>query len=506
MRLIAQGGMGTIYEGRHIGTGKRCAVKLLSSPGLNKDIDLVRRLFREARACSVLEHEHVVQVFDSGIDSESGQAFIVMELLPGDDLERILKQSAPLEPSVAARIMLQAATGMAKAHRIGILHRDLKPANLFVSLRDSGEVVVKILDFGVAKVRVEDSLDISSGSLTRTGRLLGTPLYMSPEQIRNEGQLDTRSDVWSLGVVLFEMLSGTLPYSRKRSFGELMVSILAADLPLLQDVAPWVDPELARVTHRAMSRALDLRYRDAEQLRQALAALLPGGARLEQREVQTVPRRQKAQTAVRLSLPSPDLLRAGSAPPVETAPRVAPRQAGLLALAGGLGVLAALGWGGVMGLRGGPAVVRDASTAPVATASPASAKKLSATQSSAAQAVPGSKTHSVRVGQGVKVEVRGVPFAVQNGQVFITGVVGETFAIRLRQGARVSDLNLVLAERGPEPEKLELPAPVRRGRLGPASADALRPSEPPVQASEPPTEAPPRIELTETTDEFDRVE
>lgn len=470
VRMIAQGGMGTIYQARQIRTGERCALKLLNSPGVNQDPALVRRLFREARACSVLDHEHVVSVFDSGIDQESGHAYIAMEFLPGSDLEKVIKQKAPLEPSVAARILLQAATGMAKAHQIGILHRDLKPANLFLSGGESGEVVVKILDFGVAKVRVEDSLDVSAGSLTRTGRLLGTPLYMSPEQVRNEGPLDARSDVWSLGVVLFEMLTGMLPYSRKQSFGDLMVSILSRDLPPLQDLAPWVDPKLAEIAHRAMSRSLELRYRDADKLREALAVLLSDGPALRQHEVQGVSRCGREQTATRLSSLSEDHLRVSTRElPVTPARAQSPRLRSLM-IAGGLGVVSAL----ALGLGAGS---RTASTG----------SSLLSRIAERSPALPAPKqrttnTYTVRVDPGVDVEVRGAPATVRNGQLALTGSLGETFAIRLRQGTRIKDVELVLLPQGPVPDTLELP---KLGSWPSSRAPAHAGSAPNLPAADP---------------------
>lgn len=491
--------MGTVYEGRHIGTGKRCAIKLLSSPSLNKDLEVVRRFFREARACSALENDHVVEVFDSGIDPESGHPYMVMELLRGEDLEQILKRNAPLEPSVAARLVLQAATGMAKVHETGILHRDIKPANLFLSLRDSGEVVVKILDFGVAKVRVESSLEISSGTLTRTGRLLGTPLYMSPEQIRGHGELDARTDVWSLGVVLFEMLTGASPYSRKSSFGELMVSILTTDLPLLQDVAPWVDPDLAAVTHRALSRALDQRYADAGALRQALASLLPEGSRVLDNEIQSVSERRRTRVASRLSLPAAELSRmTASAPAVETTARSPRRELGVLALAGSLGVLVALATGGVMRARTPLPPVASTTALPLS-----SQTAVDSVDAAVAVSAAEARTYLVPVAAGVQVEVEGAPVPIENGLVSITGKPGRTFQVRLRQGSLASDVKLVLGADGPVPDRLELAA--RRGSIRTPNANPSPNSDPPaaVTTHTSTNTAPIQIVLEESTKEFD---
>src|SRR5262245_41262119 len=152
VREIGRGGMGAIWEARNQTTLKRCAVKLLQSTEVASNQEMVKRFFREAQASSVVESEHVVSVFDSGFDVETGHPYLVMEMLSGEDLEHVLKRHGALDPHAAAKIALQAATGLAKAHAQGVVHRDIKPGNLFLSQRDSGELLVKILDFGIAKV------------------------------------------------------------------------------------------------------------------------------------------------------------------------------------------------------------------------------------------------------------------------------------------------------------------------------------------------------------------
>src|SRR5262245_50655934 len=172
--------------------------------------------------------------------------YMVMELLQGQDLDAWMKQLGAMPPLVAARIVLQAATGLAKSHALGIVHRDIKPANLFLAERENGELCVKLLDFGVAKVRMQH-FQVTQAGLTQTGSILGTPTYMSPEQAKGRSGIDARSDVWSLGVVLYELLSGGSPYPQASTLGELILSICSDDIPLLQDRAPWVPPELAEI-------------------------------------------------------------------------------------------------------------------------------------------------------------------------------------------------------------------------------------------------------------------
>ena len=309
VRLVGLGGMGAVYEGRNAATLKRVAVKILNSPELAQSPQVVKRFFREARASSVIESDHVVQVFDSGTDPNTGHPYMVMELLNGQDLEHTLQHYGALAPLPAAKLVLQAATGLAKAHEQGIVHRDIKPANLYLTNRENGELVIKILDFGIAKVKMEALSETASG-MTREGSMLGTPLYMSPEQAKGSTQIDARSDVWSLGVVLYELLCGTLPYADASSLGELMVHIITSDIPLLQDKAPWVPPELAEICHRAMSRDINKRFANAAELRDAIAALIPDGARMTAAVLVGITTEQRAFVAPRLQLTGDGMLKA----------------------------------------------------------------------------------------------------------------------------------------------------------------------------------------------------
>src|SRR5688572_22234464 len=309
LSLLGMGGMGAVYEGRNAATLKRVAVKVLLSPELAQHQQVVKRFFREAQASSVIESDHIVQIFDSGSDPQTGFPYMVMELLNGEDVEHTIKKFSALQPLAAAKVILQAATGLAKAHEAGIVHRDIKPANLFITKRDSGDLVVKLLDFGIAKVKMEGYSEASAG-LTRTGSMLGTPLYMSPEQAKGSSGIDARSDVWSLGCVLYELLCGQLPYGDASSLGELMVSIITADIPLLQDKAPWVPPELAEVAHRAMSRDLARRFQNAGEMRDALAALVQDGSRITGDMLVGLSAEQRAFVAPRLQMTDDGMLRA----------------------------------------------------------------------------------------------------------------------------------------------------------------------------------------------------
>jgi serine/threonine protein kinase len=205
-RLIAQGGMGVVYEAQHEIVRRRFAVKFLL-PDYARRRESLARFHREAEAAGALENEHIASAVDFGIATD-GSPFIVMEYLVGENLAALLDREGRLCVGRATHLCVQACQGAEAAHAAGILHRDLKPKNLFVGRRDDGTDLLKILDFGIAKLQ----LVRYDHTTTDTGTLIGTPAYMSPEQARGERALDARSDVYALGTILFEMLSGELPH------------------------------------------------------------------------------------------------------------------------------------------------------------------------------------------------------------------------------------------------------------------------------------------------------
>lgn len=471
LRLLGQGGMGAVYEARHLSTLKRCAVKLLLSPELAGHAGMVKRFVIEAKASSVIESEHVVDVFDSGTDPESNLPFMVMELLRGEDLEQVVKRLGPLDPGVVTKIALQAATGLSKAHALGIVHRDIKAANLFLSERDSGELVVKVLDFGIAKVKMEQFHESSHG-LTRTGSLLGTPLYMSPEQAQGAPGIDARTDVWSLGAVMFELLCGETPFALSRSLGELMVNIITGQVPPIQARAPWVSPELAAIVHRAMARDPAARFSDAGALQSALAALVDG-SRLDATTLAAVPDDVRARPAPRLEL-------SGDIAPSATSPATSVTRPGTSdGRSAGRGI--ALGAGALLlGAAALAAVVfaaRGERTPIVADATP------SVRPSAAAQ----ERTGVLEVAPpGVVVTIDGRVAEVSDGGVRLTGPVGAVSTVRLSLGAVAVEERVAVTATGLLPGRVELELP-------PATQPA-RPVAPPVAKSRPdtkPTVAPP---------------
>jgi serine/threonine protein kinase len=273
---------------------------------------------------------------------------LVMEYLEGEDVEATKARLGAMNPSACLKIVLQAAIGLARAHGAGIIHRDIKPANLFLTTNDGGDLIVKILDFGIAKIKVDRLLGTSTG-ITRSQVLLGTPLYMSPEQCKGAAKIDARSDVWSLGVVLWELLSGASPFRQPRSLGALMASIITEELPLIQDLAPWVSSPVAELVHQAMSRDIEKRYGSAAELRDALLRVTPGGPHLQAAMLGRVGLEERSTLAARYELRDKALL---SPSPLELAatfnlqPRLrGPRRLGIVALAVAFGVLVAAGLG-----------------------------------------------------------------------------------------------------------------------------------------------------------------
>jgi serine/threonine protein kinase len=475
IRLLGQGGMGAVYEGRNASTLKRCAVKVLVSPEMAQHGEAVKRFFREARASSVIESDHIVQIFDSGSDPKTGFPYMVMELLNGEDLEHVLRRFGALQPLVAAKLMLQATMGLAKAHEHQTVHRDIKPANIYLTRRESGELVVKILDFGIAKVKMEKFSETSSG-LTRDGSMLGTPLYMSPEQAKGQPNIDVRSDVWSLGIVLYELLSGSLPWSEANSLGELMVAIITADLPLIQDKAPWVPPELAEITHKAISRDINKRFQNAGELRDALAAIVPDGARITPDMLLGVDPNRRAYVAPRLQMTDDGMLKAttrtGLAVTQTQAPKKKSSASALIAAVFGLVVL---GGGGAAAML---AKKSQTEATPASAPEPLPPIIKSVIVTERVQAEVEKKTFDLIViaPPDVVVTVDDQQASLAGDKLTISGTPGATRRIKLTLGEQTHEQTIAVTESGLLPPRVELKkqvaAPARPAGARPGAAAA----------------------------------
>ncbi|WP_437746995.1 serine/threonine-protein kinase [Sorangium sp. So ce1504] len=302
IRLLGQGGMGAVYEAEHVETGERIALKCIDGtlvvPGKNG----LQRFQREVKAMGAIDTEHTVRVLDAGTDPERKVPFMVMELLEGEDLQHLIDRVGSLEPDTALRIAAQVCLGLQKAHEARVVHRDIKPANLFLARRADGEIVVKILDFGIAKIKPEPSQGGPTTGLTRTGGILGSPLYMSPEQARGLSDIDYRTDIWSLGMVLYVSLAGALPHEHISAFGDLIMAICAQAPRSVQAFAPWVAPEVAAVVHGAIGLDTGERFPTAAAMLDAIRPLLPGGFALRDGHLVPVSPETRAKVAERFSL------------------------------------------------------------------------------------------------------------------------------------------------------------------------------------------------------------
>lgn len=265
IRLLGKGGMGEVWEGRHVKIGRRVALKFLHE-SLASEGDVVIRFLREAQAAAAIGSEHIVDIYDLG-DSPGGAPFLVMEYLEGEDLGAILKRKRRLKPDRAVNLVIQACHGLAAAHDCGIIHRDLKPDNLFRTQREGFSEWIKIVDFGIAKFR--DSLSEVNPRLTETGMSMGTPYYMSAEQAKGESDIDHRTDIYSVGVILYELIAGRVPYTA-RSYSQLIYKMATEAPQPPRMLRPSLSPELDAVILRAMARERRDRYDDIMELAKEL--------------------------------------------------------------------------------------------------------------------------------------------------------------------------------------------------------------------------------------------
>jgi len=265
-RVLGSGGMGVVVAAWHLELEQRVAVKFLHPLALER-ADTAERFRREARSAAKIRSEHVARVIDVGI-MEGGVPYMVMEYLEGHDVAEEMAKVGMLPIEDAVDFVLQAVEALAEAHAAGIVHRDLKPANLFIASRADGTRIVKVLDFGISKSLLGTSA--SELSLTRTSVLIGSPLYMSPEQMRSAKDVDTRTDVWSLGVILYEMITGRPPYTGD-SIPALCASLLNDVPQSMRLLRPEVPPELEDVIRHCLAKDRADRYATVSELARALA-------------------------------------------------------------------------------------------------------------------------------------------------------------------------------------------------------------------------------------------
>ena len=268
VRLLGRGGMGAVYEARHARLARRFAIKFLL-PQFAANREILRRFENEAKAAGGLEHPNLAAVTDFG-RADDGSPYLVMEFLEGEDCAKLLRRQGRIAAARAANLVVQACRGLAVAHRAAIVHRDLKPENLFVTDAGDGSDLLKVLDFGIAKLRVADA-----SVITGTGATFGTAYYMSPEQARGAGDVDPRTDVWSLGVVLYELLAGRKPFLGEQ-FLEVIHQILSFEAPPLATLRPDLPPKLVAVIEQAMKKDIAERLPSVIALGQALSPFAGG--------------------------------------------------------------------------------------------------------------------------------------------------------------------------------------------------------------------------------------
>ena len=264
LQELGRGGVGVVYEAEGEG-GERVAIKLLRKE-LAEDSRKLARFRREVRAAGAVEHPHIVKVLDTG-RHEDGRTYMVQELLRGRDLAHQLEEDGPLGAGHAARVAVGICQALSAAHKLGIIHRDLKPENVF--LAEGG--AMKVLDFGLSKLTQSlDGFSTDSSKLTGPGSVIGTPYFMSPEQINGISDIDHRTDLYSLGVLLYQALTGDVPF-RARTLPSLTLKILTKEAPSVLEARADVPPELAELVARTMAKSPEDRFATAEEMAEAFA-------------------------------------------------------------------------------------------------------------------------------------------------------------------------------------------------------------------------------------------
>ncbi len=345
-RVLGVGGMGAVVAARHLQLDTKVAIKFLLPTMLGNE-EAVSRFAREARAAVKITSEHVARVFDVGT-LEGGAPYMVMEFLEGGDLAAWLQQRGPLPVEQAVEFVLQACVAVADAHGLGIVHRDLKPANLFCVLRSDGQFLIKVLDFGISKL-TDPGASGAGMSVTQTSAVMGSPLYMSPEQMQSPRGVDSSTDIWALGVVLFELLTGTVPFGGE-TFGEIAVKVATLPPPPMGDFRPDVPAGLEAAIRKCLRPNRIDRHRNVAELAVALLPFAPKRARASVDRISGILHAAGLSSASAAEVEP--LPAAPETPPLRsetisavggTAPSMAPRGRGAVAgVFGALAVLAAM--------------------------------------------------------------------------------------------------------------------------------------------------------------------
>ncbi len=466
-RPLAKGGMGAVWVARHQLLDTDVAVKFMDA-AIASNESLRQRFEREAKAAALIKSPHVVQVLDYGV--EDGTPYIVMELMEGEDLGARLERVGRVEIAEAYRILEPIGKALRRAHDLGIVHRDLKPGNVFLA-RSGDDEIVKVLDFGIAK----DVTITGAATSTSSGMMLGSPSYMSPEQIRETKQVDHRSDLWSVGVILYEALTGRMPFDEVENIGKLLVTICTEAAPPPSSLLPSLDPEVDRFFERALARDKAARFQSMSELVEAFGLLAGIRAPLRSGPIgESSPSSGKsvdaktnrigtdvtvavplitAENGDRISVPrasGPDVRSTLS--PAESGARLASPRKFVPALAFAL-VLA--GVAGVFLMRERPKSGAEASAESKNTSAPPPG-----TDATSPAVAPGEALRSTRITitpPDAEVEVNGRNVAVdRDGTVTIHGALGSTHALRVHKGGREARFEIAITAHGALPDKLAL--------------------------------------------------
>ncbi len=368
-QVIAVGGMGIVLSARHMQLGQRVAIKLLHHDSKQAAL----RFLTEAKASAQLRSDHIVRVSDVG-QLESGEPFMVMELLEGADLAQVLDREGALPVEVAVSYLLEAMEGIAEAHAARIVHRDLKPGNLFRAQHTDGSTVIKVLDFGVSKALSEDVR--TAGTVTTTDAVFGSPLYMSPEQMQSATKADERSDVWSLGVVLYELLTRRMPFEAESMAG--LAVVIATESPRRLGMHLASAPaELEGVIVKCLAKNPAERYQTVAELAADLEPFAPAA----RHRVERIQRLILGTTAPPLAVPSAPSLSRIMPPGAETLGPVdsttgfdaaaSPKRSRVLPIAAAVVACVGIAAAGAVLLRRHPPVAPAAAGAPSAVLTPA---------------------------------------------------------------------------------------------------------------------------------------
>jgi len=513
---LGAGGMGTVYAATDTVTGARVALKVVAARVAENEV-LLSRFEREVRAVRALDTPHVVRMFDAGRDAYSGLPFFVMEVLDGEDVAHVVKRLRPLRPDLALRIGAQACSGLEVAHAARVVHRDIKPSNLFLAKGNSpGERIVKILDFGIAKLVPEPGESPQSAeltNLTETGSMLGSPLYMAPEQARGHKNIDVRADIWSLGVVLYQALTGRTPHPYTDALGELIIAICTEPAERIEHFSPWVPKHIADVVHKALEINPAARYQTITEMRAAIVACLPQGTAIFDNMLVTLPE------AERIALPSAMAASLGASDdgrnngsrtisdqptrhwvgtntgattpgPMHLGPHTAPGThefgATTLVKPAHRGVMvsvvlafAMLGGLGAFLILGSPRGTNEAEKPVVAAPLPT--------------AVVPTKTVQVKVHPpDAQVSVDGRSVTLKDAVLTIEGSLGSTHEVRITALGRTETKSVIVTEQGAVPERVEVTAPessaktaatqapmIKKGQLAPRPNETTKPPPPP---------------------------